>query len=236
MPVSENPLRQSALSPHPDLSHIDVWIFDLDNTLYPAECEFMALIEGKMTELVMRQTGLARDESRALQMKYLHEHGTTLAGLMAEHGVDPQDFIDEVHDVSLDRLTPDPELREALARLPGRRLVFTNGGEKHAERVLDALNLNDLFEDTFHLEAAGFVPKPTLSTYHAMTTKHGVDPHRAAFFEDSPKNLKPAYDIGMTTVLVGAKAKAFDFEDAYVHWRAETLPPFLNAARLRQAA
>ena len=221
---------------HPDLTHIDFWVFDLDNTLYPAESEFMALIEGKMTDLVMRQTGLGWDEARALQMKYLHEHGTTLAGLMAEHGVNPQDFIDEVHDVELDRLKPDLELREALARLPGRRLVFTNGGAKHAERVLDALNLNDLFEDTFHLEAAGFVPKPTLSTYHAMTTRHGVDPRRAAFFEDSPHNLKPAREIGMTTVLVGRKAELFDFEDAYVDWRTRTLPPFLNAARLRQAA
>lgn len=217
-----------------DLRHIDIWVFDLDNTLYPIECEYMALIEGRMTEFVMRQTGLERDEARALQHGYYNEHGTTLAGLMANHGVDPKAFLDEVHEVSMDRLVPDPELRAAIERLPGRRLVFTNGGEKHAERVLDRLNLNDLLEDTFHLESADFTPKPHLASYHAMITKHGVDPARAAFFEDSVKNLKPAFDLGMTTILVGPKAEASTAD--FVHHRTRHLTPFLNAALLGEAA
>ena len=218
----------------PDLTHIDVWVFDLDNTLYPIESEYMLLIEGRMSDFVMRQTGLAYDEARALQKKYYHEHGTTLAGLMANHGVDPQAFLDEVHEVAMDRLVPDPELRSAVARLPGRRLVFTNGGSTHAERVLDRLNLNDLFEDTFHLEAADFVPKPNLVSYQALVSKHGVDPRRAAFFEDSEKNLAPAFDMGMTTILVGPKAEASTGE--FVHYRARHLTPFLNSAILREAA
>ena len=142
-------------------------------------------------------TGLPRDEARALQKGYYHEHGTTLAGLMAHHGVDPQAFLDEVHEVSMDRLVPDLELRAAVARLPGRRLVFTNGGSKHAERVLDRLNLNDLFED-------------------------------------SEKNLKPAFDIGMTTIMVGPKAEASSAD--FVHHRTRHLTPFLNAALIREAA
>jgi len=218
----------------PDLSHVDQWVFDLDNTLYPIECEYMLLIEGRMTDFVMRQTGLDREAARALQKSYYHEHGTTLAGLMANHGVDPQAFLDEVHEVSMDRLTPDPELRAAIERLPGRRLVFTNGGSRHAERVLDRLNLNDLFEDTFHLEAADFVPKPNLATYESLITRHAVDPRRAAFFEDSEKNLKPAFDLGMTTVLVGPKAEASTAD--FVHHRTRHLTPFLNASILREAA
>ena len=218
----------------PDLSHVDQWVFDLDNTLYPAECEHMALVEGRMTEFVMRQTGLPRDEARALQHGYYREHGTTLAGLMANHGVDPHAFIDEVHDVAMDRLTPDRRLRAAIARLPGRRLVFTNGGARHAEKVLNALNLNDLFEDAFHIEAAAFVPKPNLATYEAMVRAHAVDPRRAAFFEDTEKNLKPAAALGMTTVLVGAKAK--DSVADFVHFRTAELAPFLESARLMETA
>ena len=217
-----------------DLSHIDQWVFDLDNTLYPIECEYMLLIEGRMTDFVVRQTGLEREAARALQKSYYHEHGTTLAGLMANHGVDPQAFLDEVHEVSMDRLLPDPELRAAIARLPGRRLVFTNGGSRHAERVLDKLELNDLFEDTFHLEAADFVPKPNLVSYESLISKHGVDPRRAAFFEDSEKNLKPAFDLGMTTILVGPKAEASEAD--FVHHRTRHLTPFLTGARLMETA
>jgi putative hydrolase of the HAD superfamily len=218
----------------PDLTHIDVWVFDLDNTLYPAECEYMALIEGRMTDFVIRQTGLDWDAARALQKSYFHEHGTTLAGLMANHGIDPQAFLDEVHEVSMDRLLPDTDLRAAVARLPGRRLVFTNGGSRHAERVLRRLEIDDLFEAVFHLEAADFVPKPNLATYHALTSRHAVDPARSAFFEDSEKNLKPAFEIGMTTVMVGPKAEASSAD--FVHHRTRHLTPFLNAALLREAA
>jgi putative hydrolase of the HAD superfamily len=217
-----------------DLSRVETWIFDLDNTLYPAECEYMALIEGKMTAFVMRETGLPRDEAKALQKRYLHDHGTTLAGLMANHGVDPRAFLDEVHDVSMDRLLPDPALLAALARLPGRRLVFTNGGSKHAERVLARLQIAHLFEDVFHLEAADFVPKPAQATYENLVRLHGVDPRAAAFFEDSERNLKPAAVLGMATVLVGAHA-ALSSAD-FVHHRTAKLPPFLMDARIRTAA
>lgn len=218
----------------PDLSHVEEWVFDLDNTLYPIECEYMLLIEGRMTDFVMRQTRLDREAARALQKSYYHEHGTTLAGLMANHGVDPQAFLDEVHEVSMDRLTPDPDLRAAVERLPGRRLVFTNGGSRHAARVLRRLQLDDLFEAVFHLEAADFVPKPNRATYESLISRHGVDPRRAAFFEDSEMNLKPAFDLGMTTVMVGPKAEAATGD--FVHYRTRHLTPFLNASRLRDAA
>jgi putative hydrolase of the HAD superfamily len=215
-----------------DLSHVEVWLFDLDNTLYPPETEFMALIERRMTAFVARETGLPHDDALALQKRYLHEHGTTLAGLMARHDVDPQAFLDEVHDVALDALTPDPALKTALARLPGRRLVFTNGDARHAERVLDKLDIARQFEAVFHIASAGYVPKPAPQTFARLTAAHAIAPALACFFEDSARNLQPAAAIGMTTVLVGphAEANASDF----VHFRTRALAPFLAAARVKE--
>jgi putative hydrolase of the HAD superfamily len=211
-----------------DLTHVDTWLFDLDNTLYPADAELMSLIEGRMTRFVQRQTGLSRDDAFALQKKYLYEHGTTLAGLMANHGVDPEAFLEEVHDVSMDGLRPDPALREAIAALPGRRLVFTNGDKAHADRVLRKLGLEDLFEAVFHIALADYIPKPHPQTFQRMMQAHEVDPARTVFFEDTTRNLKPAFELGMTTVLVGPHA-ALDPE-SFVHHRTEDLAAFLRAA------
>lgn len=217
----------------PDLTHVETWLFDLDNTLYPAECEYMALIEGKMTDFVTRFTGLPRDEARALQKRYYTEHGTTLAGLMMHHGMEPKAFLDEVHDVSMDRLTPDAALREAILRLPGRRLVFTNGSLGHAERVLGRLGLDDLFEDTFAIETADYLPKPAMATFEKMAARHDVTSKVTAFFEDSEKNLAPAALLGMTTILVGAHAAASTAD--FVHHRTHDLAGFLTSARLKEA-
>jgi putative hydrolase of the HAD superfamily len=215
-----------------DLRHIDVWLFDLDNTLYPPETEFMGLIERRMTAFVARETGLAPLDALALQKRYLREHGTTLAGLMARHGVDPEAFLTEVHDVSLDALVPDPALKAALAHLPGRRLVFTNGDRRHAERVLAKLDLTGQFEAIFHIAAADYVPKPAPETFAKMIRAHQIDPRTTAFFEDSARNLAPAAALGMTTVLVGPHAE--EQTGAFVHYRTRHLAPFLAAARVRE--
>lgn len=215
-----------------DLTHIDVWIFDLDNTLYPPGTEFIALMESRMTDFVARETGLPRDEARALQKKYLHEHGTTLAGLMANHGVPPEPFLTEVHDVEIDSLQPDPALQGAIARLPGRRLVFTNGDARHAERVLAHLGLDQLFEDVFHIAAADYIPKPRPEAFARMIDRHGVEPARAAFFEDSERNLEPAAQLGMTTVLVGPAAH--QSAAPYVRHKTDDLTAFLTAALVKE--
>jgi putative hydrolase of the HAD superfamily len=221
-----------SIATHADLSHIDTWLFDLDNTLYPPEAEFMSLIEGKMTTFVARETGMPWDEAYALQKRYLSEHGTTLAGLMANHGVDPEAFLDEVHDVSMHDLHPDPALRAAIEALPGRRLVFTNGDKGHAERVLKKLQLDDLFEATFHIALADYIPKPHPQTFALMIEAHDVTPASTVFFEDSARNLKPAFELGMTTVLVGPDAMASDH--AFVHFRTPNLAEFLKTARVKE--
>lgn len=218
-----------------DLTHIDTWLFDLDNTLYPVESEVMTLVSGRMTDFMERITGLPRDQARAIQKRYYEQHGTTLAGLMAnDHGVDPEDFLTAVHDISLDALTPDPALIAGLERLPGRRLVFTNGSEEHAIRVLDRMQITHAFEDIFHIAAADYIPKPSPVTFQMMMARHGVSAVGSAFFEDSEKNLAPAATLGMTTVLVGPHAAVSTAD--FIHHRTNDLPAFLQGARVNRTA
>ena len=214
-----------------DLVHVDTWVFDLDNTLYPADGPFMASIDARITAFAMHATGLEHDAARDLQKRYWREHGTTLAGLMAHHAVDPHAYLAEVHDVPLEVLAPDPRLNAALARLPGRRLVFTNGPARHAERVLARLELEALFEGVFHLEAAGLTPKPSPLAFERLMARHAVDPRATAFFEDTAGNLAPAHALGMTTVWLGAPAPGAEVP-GFVDHHTAALAPFLEAARV----
>jgi putative hydrolase of the HAD superfamily len=184
------------------LDRIDCWIFDLDNTLYPASCDLFGLIDRRMTAYVARLTGLPETEALALQKSYFHAHGTTLSGLMANHGVDPHDFLREVHDVEMDALAEDRRLIEALAKLPGRKLVFTNGDGAYAARVLERLGLGASFEAIHDIHAMAYVPKPEAASYASMLAALRVDPARALFAEDMARNLRPAKALGMTTLWV----------------------------------
>ena len=218
----------------PDLRHVDTWIFDLDNTLYPPDRQVLARVDEKMTAYMMRTTGLPKAEAKALQERYHDEHGATLAGLMQHHGIDPAEYLDAVHDVSLDVLEPDLELDAALARLPGRRLVFTNGSAKHAERVLEALGIAHRFDEVFHIEASDYIPKPRPESFAGLMRAHDVTPASSAFFEDLERNLAPAAELGMTTVLVGPHAAASTA--GFVHHRAAELSPFLQSVRVKESA
>ena len=217
-----------------DLTHIDTWLFDLDNTLYPAESGFMGEIEKRMTAYVQKVTGLGRDEAYRLQKQYLADYGLTLGGLVEHHGVDPADFHAIFHDMSLEALAHDPQLVAAIARLPGRRLIFTNADAFHAKRVLERLALTDLFDDIFDIGSADYVPKPARATFEKITAAHDIDPATAVFFEDSERNLAPAAELGMTTVLVGPHASASTAP--FVRYKTEKLAPFLAQARLKDAA
>jgi putative hydrolase of the HAD superfamily len=218
----------------PDLAHIDTWLFDLDNTLYPAESGFMGEIERRMTAYVQKVTGLPRDEAYALQKRYLADYGLTLGGLVAHHGVDPADFHAIFHDMSLEALAHDPDLVAAIARLPGRRLIFTNADDVHARRVLAHLGLDHLFHEVFHIGSADYIPKPDPRTFARMNEAHGIAPASAAFFEDREVNLAPAHDLGMTTILVGPHAEASTAP--FVRYKTAKLAPFLAGARLKDTA
>jgi putative hydrolase of the HAD superfamily len=217
-----------------DLRHIDTWLFDLDGTLYPAESGFLDAVIDRMTDFVEKVTGLPRDEAFKVQKAYLAEHGLTLKGLMMHHGVDPNEFHAIFHDLSLEVLAHDADLLAALERLPGRRLIFTNADDRHAERVLEHLGLGHLFDDVFHIASTGYEPKPSALAFAAIGAAHDITPASTAFFEDSARNLEPAAELGMTTVLVGQYAEASTAP--FVQYRTAKLAPFLNAAQLKDAA
>lgn len=217
-----------------DLSHIETWLFDLDNTLYPLESGLAAQVSARITEFVIDLTGLSHADSHALQKRYLAEHGLTLRGLMLHHGVDPDAYHAWLHHVPLECLSPDPALRQAIARLPGRRLIFTNADAVHAARVLDRLGLGDLFESVFHIGSAAFAPKPAPEAFERIVAAHGLTAATTAFLDDAAHNLKPAAALGMTTILVGADATAG--VAPFVTHRAPDLAAFLTAARLKGAA
>lgn len=218
----------------PDLTHVDTWLFDLDNTLYPLASGLAAIVSDRITSFVAELTSLPRAEALTLQKRYLAQYGLTLAGMLEHHGVDPATYHAMFHDLPLDSLAPDPALRAGLARLPGRRLIFTNADEVHAGRVLDRLELSDLFEAVFHIASADFAPKPSDAAFERIMAAHAIAPARTAFFEDTAANLAPAAALGMTTVLVGPAAEA----DAapFVSYRAADLSAFLAAARLGKSS
>ncbi len=190
--------------------HVREWIFDLDNTLYPPDSGLWPAIEERITLFLIEHSGLDGASARALQRYYYHQHGTTLRGLVDEDGVHPAAFLDFVHDIDRTGLPPNPALALEVARLPGRKLIFTNGSRDHALRTIEQLGLEGLFEDAFDIVAAGLVPKPADSAYDSFLSRYGVDPGRAAMFEDIAKNLIVPRARGMTTVLVTARAGQTD--------------------------
>ena len=184
------------------LSHIDAWIFDLDNTLYPASAQLFAQIDVRMGAYIQRLLGLDKDEAHRVQKGFFHSHGMTLPGLMAHHGVDPREFLADVHDVDVNVVTPHPELAALIARLPGRKFVFTNADAPYAERVLARLGLSGSFDALHDIHALDYVPKPQGQAYAGLCAAYDIDPVRAVFVEDMARNLIPAKAIGMTTVWI----------------------------------
>ena len=185
-----------------NLSCIDAWIFDLDNTLYPPAADLFGQIDVRMSAYVARLLSCDPVEARRIQKQYFHEHGTTLRGLMDAHGVEPRAFLDFVHDIDMSVLAHDRRVIDGIARLPGRKLVFTNGDASYAGRVLAALGLDGAFEGIHDIHACAYWPKPDARAYKGLVDAWGIDPKRALFVEDMARNLKPAKAIGMTTVWV----------------------------------
>ncbi|MEH6660221.1 MAG: pyrimidine 5'-nucleotidase [Parasphingorhabdus sp.] len=202
----------------PELSHIDHWIFDLDNVLYPVECDLFALIDIKMGEYIAQALDCDLVEARKIQKGFFHDHGTTLAGLMHNHGTDPHDFLDFVHDIEMDRLTPAPLVRAAIEALPGEKLVFTNADRPYAQRVLEKRGLDGLFHQMHDILDTGLIPKPQPAAYDSMIAATGIDPTRALFVEDMARNLRPAKDLGMTTVWIntGAEWAGREHDPSYI--------------------
>ncbi|MDP8995324.1 MAG: pyrimidine 5'-nucleotidase [Pseudomonadota bacterium] len=213
------------------LRHIDCWIFDLDNSLYPASANLFALIDVRMAQFIQQLLGCDQQEARRIQKRYFREHGTTLAGLMQAHGIDPREFLDFVHDIDLARIAADPRVVAALDGLPGRKLVFTNADEGYARRVLDRLGLANAFDGLHDIHAMNYVPKPDPRSYAAMCERWSIAPERALFVEDMARNLAPAKELGMTTVWVdnGSEQAGRDADPAFIDYRTGDIGEWLEA-------
>ena len=208
--------------PRAYFAHIETWVFDLDNTLYPTEIRLFDQIERRMTDYVMRALAVGEEEAHRLRRLYWEQHGTTLAGLMLEHAVDPEPYLAEVHDIDLSMVAQSAELRAAIGRLPGRKIVFTNGSREHARRVTAAIGLDGAFDRLYGFEDAAYVPKPKAAAFATVFGLDGLAPERAAMFEDDHRNLAVPHALGMRTVLVGPLA-----EHPHVHHATGDLVAFL---------
>jgi putative hydrolase of the HAD superfamily len=214
--------------------HVDTWVFDLDNTLYPASCRLFDQIDVRMGEFVSRNLGLSYADAKLRQKELFYKHGTTLRGLMQEHGLTPEGFLDYVHDIDYSAIKADAALSNAIHKLPGRKLVFTAGTVAHATRAMDRLGVTHLFEDIFDIVHADYVPKPQAAPYDAFLKKHGVSAKHSAMFEDIARNLEVPHALGMVTVLVthddnrDAKHLNEGADGAHIHYSTNDLPSFLT--------
>ncbi|KAJ54229.1 HAD family hydrolase [Actibacterium mucosum KCTC 23349] len=210
--------------PREFFSHVRTWVFDLDNTLYPPHARLFDQIEVRMTRYVMDQLGVEQAEADRLRSDYWAEYGTTLAGLMARHDVDPEPYLNEVHDIDLTHLEHAPDLAGHIARLPGRRIVYTNGSEPYARRVLAARGLDGVFDAVYGIEHADYHPKPDPKAFETVFAKDGVDPASAAMFEDDPRNLRAPHAMGMRTVHVAPAPVPGD----HIHHHTDDLTAFVE--------
>jgi putative hydrolase of the HAD superfamily len=209
--------------PKADFNHVATWVFDLDKTLYPPEARLFDQIEVKMTDWVMARLGVDRDRADHLRRHYWALYGTTLAGLMHEHDVQPGDYLAEVHDIDFSVLRPDPDLAAALAALPGRRIVFTNADRLYAARVLAARGLSGAFDAVYGVEDADYRPKPQRAAFEAVFAKDGLLPGKAAMFEDDARNLQVPHAMGLCTVHVAPEAEPAP----HIHHHTADLAGFL---------
>ncbi|MEL6690309.1 MAG: pyrimidine 5'-nucleotidase [Pseudomonadota bacterium] len=205
-------------------SHVNAWVFDLDNTLYDPSVRLFDQIEEKMRHYICRLLDVDLAEADALRARYWRDHGTTLAGLMAHHEIDPMHFLYDVHALDFSGLSEDPVLAAQISALPGRKLVFTNGDAAYAQNVLDARGLGDVFETIYGIEHADFTPKPQRAAFARVFEQANISPQTAAMFEDDVRNLEVPAALGMQTILVHTDAPAHD----HIHFRTADLTKFLS--------
>jgi putative hydrolase of the HAD superfamily len=213
------------------LQQAETWIFDLDNTLYPASCNLFAQVDQHIGAFIAQLLKVDAAEAHRIQKQYFHDYGTSLRGLMLHHQVDPQRFLEFVHAIDVSPVPPSPKLGKALARLPGRKIVFTNGSAKHAENVMARLGVSEHFDAIFDIVAADYFPKPEPFVYDLLVRRHWIDPKRAVMVEDLPKNLLPAHQMGMTTVLVRTEAEwaRAQADGAHIHHVTDDLVRWLGS-------
>lgn len=223
-----------SVKPAIDIGRFDAWIFDMDDTLYPPEQGLLKLVQARINAFLIDAVNLPSEQAYVLQRQFLDEHGTTLAGLMANYSVDPDRFLHEVHDVPMDSVEPNPGLRATIMALPGRKFVLTNGARDYAGRVIARLGFTDVFDGIWAIEDMDLTPKPEPATFRRFVDRFDIDPKRAIFFEDTPRNLAPAKAMGMTTVLIG-DGRGHPLGD-WIDHHADDLPDFFETHSVREPA
>ena len=217
---------------------IKCWIFDLDNTLYSGKTKVFEQVSKRMSEYISKKLNVNMDEAKKIQKNYFYEYNTTLNGMIKNHKIDPDEFLEFVHDINIDFLEKDPELEKEIKNLKGKKIIFTNGSRKHAINVTKRIGIDQYFDDIFDIVSANFIPKPAIQPYKKLVEKHKIDPKLCVLVEDIARNLKPAYEMGMKTVWIeNNEPWASKFADSdFVNYRTKNLPEFLRKINLLRAA
>ena len=217
---------------------IKYWIFDLDNTLYSGKTKVFEQVDKRMSKYISDKLDVSVEEAKKIQKNYFYEYNTTLNGMIKNHKIDPDEFLEFVHDINIDFLQKDPKLEKEIEKLNGKKIIFTNGSKKHALNVTKRIGINQLFDDIFDIVDCNFIPKPSIEPYKKLVEKHKIDPKLCVFVEDIARNLKPAYEMGMKTVWIeNEEPWASKFSDSsFVNYRTNNLSEFLKKINLEKAA
>ena len=217
---------------------IKYWIFDLDNTLYSGKTKVFEQVDKKMSKYISEKLNVTIDEAKKIQKNYFHEYNTTLNGMIKNHKIDADEFLEFVHDINIDFLNKDLELSKELEKLEGKKIIFTNGSKKHALNVTQKIGIDHHFDDVFDIVDSDFIPKPAIEPYNKLVKKHNIDPKLCVFVEDIARNLKPAYEMGMKTVWIeNDEPWARQFSDSnFVNYRTNNLSELLKKINLMKAA
>ena len=207
-----------------NLANIDCWIFDLDNTLYPASTDLFAQVCEKMSTYIANTLNVDKATADKMRYEYWQKYGTSLAGLMKNFKIDPDHFLEVVHDIDFSVLSKDPKLLNALNELPGRKIVYTNGTVPYAREVLKYRGLADVFDEIYGVENANYIPKPFPEAYELIFAKANIIYNRSAMFEDEVRNLKAPFDLGLKTILICDSPT----NETYVDYSVKNLPDFLR--------
>ena len=221
-----------------ELQSIKFWIFDLDNTLYSGKTKVFEQVDKKMSKYISEKLKVSVTEAKKIQKNYFHEYNTTLNGMIKNHKIDVNEFLEFVHDINIDFLKKDPALSEELKKLDGKKIIYTNGSRKHALNVTQRIGIDQYFDDVFDIVDSEFVPKPSIDSYKKLVEKHKIDPNLSAFVEDIARNLKPAYEMGMKTIWIENDepwARKFS-ESNFINYKTKNLTEFLKKINLLKTA
>ena len=221
-----------------EFASIKFWIFDLDNTLYSGKTKVFEQVDKRMSKYISNKLNVSIEEAKKIQKNYFFEYNTTLNGMIKNHEIDANEFLEYVHDINIDFLKKDLELSKELKKLSGKKIIFTNGSRKHAANVTQRIGINQHFDDVFDIVDSNFVPKPALEPYKMLVKKHNIDPNLCVFVEDIARNLKPAYEMGMKTIWIeNDEPWAKKFSDSnFINYKTNNLSEFLKKINLEKAA